>query len=357
MLFLYHFGKGIVAVSAIFAFVSFLLKRSIKQPRASCLVKVILWLSVVVLLCTAYLVLFYREVPDVTGLSCDNALQTLRENNLDAILLNYQLGQSIPNVDEKIVEQNPTSGLRSIGTPITLYYGEKVGSIENRSKGHPYDNEGLSYFSPGKRYKKGDSFLLGSYEQNDDDGDGKEWIEWEVLASDADRMLVISKYGLKYVPFQTDNKDHTWENSLVRNWLNGTDSSSFLGSSFTEEENKLILYSEIKNEENPAYFTSSGRTTYDHLFCLSIDEAIKYFDTKDDRVALPTNHAANTCDNQVHRDGDHWWLRTMGNTDREVTCVRGKGDTRDPGTINYYGSHIDGTGIMVRPAMWISISP
>ena len=355
MLFLYHIGKGIMVVSSFLGIISLLVRQYCKKRKGAFLIKFILLFSILAFCCSAFLLVFFREVPDVTGLTCDNALQTLREHDLNAVILNYEHDQTMPYYGEVIKEQDPANELCVIGTSITLYYGEKVGSIEDRSAGHPYQNADTSFFAPGKSYAPGDSFFLGSYEQDTNDDNGKEWIEWEVISVESDRLLVISRYGLEYMKFQANDNGHTWNDSSLRGWLNGTDSSSFFGSAFTEEECRYILLSEIKNEENPTYYTSSGKTTYDYVFCLSIDEAIRYFNSNDSRIALPTEHAAATfVGGTAHLDGDHWWLRTMGHKDTEAACVRGKDNSGTPGTINYFGSHIFGDGIMVRPAIWLS---
>ena len=68
----------------------------------------------------------------------------------------------------------------------------------------------------------GSTIFFGSYEQDNNKSNGKEDIEWIVLAQNGTNVLVISKYALDCQPYNTKNTDTTWEKSSLRKWLNET---------------------------------------------------------------------------------------------------------------------------------------
>ena len=73
-----------------------------------------------------------------------------------------------------------------------------------------------------RQYAEGDIITFGHFEQDGNKANGPEPIQWRILKMDGDRMLVISEYGLASKPVVGDyyGKEETWENSLLRSWLN-----------------------------------------------------------------------------------------------------------------------------------------
>ena len=61
---------------------------------------------------------------------------------------------------------------------------------------------------------------FGAYEQDNNTSNGKEKIEWIVLATEGDKSLVISKYILDCQPYNTSRAEVTWEICTLRTWLN-----------------------------------------------------------------------------------------------------------------------------------------
>ena len=82
----------------------------------------------------------------------------------------------------------------------------------------------------------GNSILLGRYEQDNNTKNGPEPIEWEVLSSNEDTVIVISKYALDCQAYSSTGND-SWENSEIRKWLNGT----FWETAFDSEEKSRIV--------------------------------------------------------------------------------------------------------------------
>ncbi|MCR5720464.1 MAG: DUF4214 domain-containing protein, partial [Lachnospiraceae bacterium] len=127
--------------------------------------------------------------------------------------------------------------------------------------------------------KKGDHVKLGRIEQ-DSEKEGLEPIEWEVLAEEDGKLLLLSKYAFHNMEFYHNNWDEvTWENSDVRKWLNG----EFYETSFTDEERELIPLVKLDNNEAPIdekMVVNKTNDTEDHVFCLSVSEVNKYFNLK-----------------------------------------------------------------------------
>ena len=97
----------------------------------------------------------------------------------------------------------------------------------------PAGGEGNGRVSPG------DIMTFGHYEQDGDLSDGTENIEWTVLDVQENSALLISRYGLDSVQYNTERAEVTWETCSLREWLNG----DFLCAAFSEEEQETIIES------------------------------------------------------------------------------------------------------------------
>ncbi|MBR5970504.1 MAG: hypothetical protein IK016_09205 [Lachnospiraceae bacterium] len=124
-----------------------------------------------------------------------------------------------------------------------------------------------------KGAKKGDIIAFGSYEQDGNTANGKEPIEWEVLAVEGDGILVVSRYVLDCVPYHEEYEGVTWETCTLRKWMN----NDFYNAAFSPEERGQILESHIENPDNACYGTSGGNATKDRVFCLSVDEIREHY--------------------------------------------------------------------------------
>ena len=173
-----------------------------------------------------------------------------------------------------------------------------------------------------KNAEVGQTISFGSYEQDNNTSNGKEEIEWIVLAKEGNRMLVTSKYGLDCQQYNTEDEDVTWETCTLRKWLNGT----FLNDAFSGDERSQISMTKVTADKNPEYDTDPGKDTEDKVFLLSIPEAEKYFSTDDERVLKPTEYAVEEGAWKYEWDEDDedqaeyekydgngvWWLRSPG---------------------------------------------
>lgn len=195
----------------------------------------------------------------------------------------------------------------------------------------------------------GSTVFFGAYEQDNDTSNGKEDIEWLVLAKSGNKMLVISKYALDWQEYNTSYTSVTWETCSLRKWLNGT----FINNAFSAEEQAMIPTVTVSADKNPDYITDPGNATQDKVFLLSITEANQYFTSDEARKCAPTDYAiaqgAYTSD--IYKAGGRgtcwWWLRSPCDTQymaAYVNCL---------GVVYGYSYSVGVDYGAVRPALWI----
>ncbi len=198
----------------------------------------------------------------------------------------------------------------------------------------------------------GDYIYFGFCEQDDNTTNGKESIEWLVLAKEDNKILVISRYALDAKPYNTKWEAVTWETCALRTWLNGT----FLDEAFSKAEQSIIQTTKVSAGKNPDYSSDPGNATRDKVFLLSIDEANKYFATDEERMCTPTACAiANGAGTYGKYEADvettcWWWLRSPGYISFDAAYV----DICD-GSVRSKGNYVSNGYGCVRPAMWISL--
>ena len=204
----------------------------------------------------------------------------------------------------------------------------------------------LTNLSVGKTVK------FGAYEQDNNTSNGKEEIEWEVLAVENKKALIVSKYALDCKAYNTDLVDTTWENCSLRSWLNGT----FYKSAFGTEQRKVIETVDVSSDENPIFGTDSGNSTRDRVFLLSASEVTKYYSTAAEKKCIPTEYAIESgafTSANLAKPGEAvtcwWWLRTTGDGQDKAAIVAWDGALRTAGDpVNVRDS--------VRPALWLDLN-
>lgn len=191
--------------------------------------------------------------------------------------------------------------------------------------------------------KAGDTVQLGGY-------------DWRVLDVQEGKALLLSEKVLSRRAYHPAGGEITWEESDIRDYLNG----AFYESTFSDEEKEQILESALENKSNSQYGTGGGNNTTDKVFLLSAKEVETYIPDSADRIAEDVETGESVL----------WWLRTPG---------RGKEYAANVGTTGYvdyhgilvveagnnentgltgaasgdYASSVDGG---VRPALWLKLS-
>jgi len=220
-------------------------------------------------------------------------------------------------------------------------------------------NAAYQYYKPAlDSAAVGDMIIFGKYEQDNDTSNGKEKIEWLVLAKKDDRLLVISQYALDCQQYNMSYTKVTWEDCTLREWLN----EDFLNAAFLDGERAMIPTVTVPADKNPdfAFKANPGNDTQDKAFLLSIVEADEYFQSDEERMCVPTAYAkangAHTTYAYVKARGGaatcEWLLRSPGRSQHfaaYVLCDGRFASDGSPVSYDYYGD-------CVRPAMWIDLS-
>ena len=191
----------------------------------------------------------------------------------------------------------------------------------------------------------GSTIKFGSYEQDNNTSNGKEEIEWKVLAVDGNKALVISQYALDCQKYNSTYTDTTWEKCSLRTWLNGT----FYNAAFGSDYQKMIASSTVTADKNPSYSTSPGNNTTDKVFLLSITEVYKYFSSESARQCQGTAYCYAQGAYKASNGNCWWWLRSPGYFSNYAAYVDYVGSV----TGNGYDV-LGGLGA-VRPALWINL--
>ena len=192
----------------------------------------------------------------------------------------------------------------------------------------------------------GSTIKFGFYEQDNSTSNGKEEIEWKVLAVEGNKALIISQYALDCKRYNNTYTDTTWEKCTLRTWLNGT----FYDAAFGADHQKMIASSTVTADKNPSYSTSPGNKTTDKVFLLSITEANKYFSSDRARQCQGTAYCyAQQVVDKASNGNCFWWLRSPGIDSSIATGVR------FDGSVNFDGGLVSYPDGAVRPALWINL--
>ncbi len=191
----------------------------------------------------------------------------------------------------------------------------------------------------------GDVICFGTMEQ-DKSRKGEEALEWYVLENDRGKLLLLAKDGLDGRAFYDNDDEVSWENSSIREWLNG----KFYKNNFSKKEKGKILEQEVPADDNPYSMTSAGRATTSRFFLLGLSEAERYGTALPEIMLCKVVPVADQVWTSRTNSNCWWWLRTPGNNERTAITVDSAGE------INYIGSNVSYTRAAVRPAMWVDMS-
>ncbi|MDR2648088.1 MAG: DUF6273 domain-containing protein, partial [Oscillospiraceae bacterium] len=156
---------------------------------------------------------------------------------------------------------------------------------------------------------------------------------WLALAERDGKTLLVTKDIIRDTNFNSELADTSWEESDLRAYLNGA-----FYNNLPEADRIKIAETDLLNTANISSGVSSGKGTTDHIFLLSVADALYYFPTDSQRQAR--------LDGTAHP----WWLRTSG-TEKITACI-----VKADGAIGYAGSAVNMTTRGLRPACWANLA-
>ena len=115
-----------------------------------------------------------------------------------------------------------------------------------------------------------DCIRFGHYPQSDAAGDQFEPILWRVLYVDGNDAFLISDSILDCKQYNPGSKTVTWEQSALREWLNG----EFFSKAFSSKEQAAIIATSVTNPANPYMSSEAGNDTFDRIYVLSVSETL-----------------------------------------------------------------------------------
>ena len=168
----------------------------------------------------------------------------------------------------------------------------------------------------------GDVVVFGSYEQDNDPGNGPEGIEWIVLEAGNGQAKLISRYALDARPYNTEAAEVTWETCSLRAWLNG----DFLNAAFSAEEQTQLCTVTVPAVKMYETSTDPGNDTRDRVFLLNATESESFLGLKEVLICRGTEYVRAA---RIPKNGEgnvNWLLRSPGRDHRTV------------GIVTYYGT-------------------
>ncbi len=174
-----------------------------------------------------------------------------------------------------------------------------------------------------------DVITFGQYEQDGNRDNGKEEIEWIVLAKDDETALLLSRKALDTVKFNEARESCTFEDSTVFKFLN----VEFYDNAFNEDEKAIFSESESK------------------VSLLTKEEAIEYLSVDEAHVdrALITAYAESK-GARTRNGACWWWLKDGGNSAASAKYVHFDGTVQDNGFAFDYDE------VAIRPVISVKIS-
>lgn len=207
----------------------------------------------------------------------------------------------------------------------------------------------------------GSTVKFGFYQQGRKTSKEKDPIEWKVLDKDGTKVLLISKYALDCIAYQSYDERSTyttWESSMIRKWLNVT----FLNEAFDKDEAQLLVNTKLDVDPETSFFFPENGPIGDRVFLLSSADAEKYFPDDGSRQCLATRFAV---ENGAYQSSVGksclWWLRTTMNYDGQmIDGIPMENVTRvalisTSGRVVSIGHYMYNRNYCVRPAIWVDL--
>lgn len=169
----------------------------------------------------------------------------------------------------------------------------------------------------------GDIITFGKYPQGNLSEESVEKIDWIVLQTDDEKLLVISKNILEWTAFDKQGASNLWSESSLRRWIN----EDFLHTAFSNKEKDMILTLQdaFSNAPNsPAALPAvmyNEEIQHDKLFLLNVDGFREYYKILNSYECAVTPHTKKRGNGY-----QWWWLSTTGKSkeDTVVCAIYGK---------------------------------
>ena len=185
---------------------------------------------------------------------------------------------------------------------------------------------------------------------------------WRVLDTNGDKMLLLSEEILEQRAYHPCYAGVTWENSTLRQYLNG----DFFNLFDTADKEKIIE-TKLTNPDNLWYGINGGNDTADKIFILNLEEVDRYFGNSgdylskrrkkydngswvfDDKGWILSNQYDSSRVAKHNGLASFWWLRSPGYSDCTVAYVSTTGNIPPNGDRVCIGRG------GVRPALWLKV--
>lgn len=220
---------------------------------------------------------------------------------------------------------------------LTLFIAVMMSACEGENAPSGVENDDL--LTGGKNNIEdlglGSEIVFGAYEQDNNLDNGKEPIEWIVLETQKDRMLLLSKDVLDAGRFHEGEELVYWKDSTIRKWLNEV----FFTEAFSEKEQKTI-----RQDEEKVFFLSEAE--FEKYFELAWGESGHFYDNN--AKAVPSDYALSK--GLEMRDDDHyarWYLRSEGKWGMYASVS-------PSGAVSGYCKREEERIWGIRPAVWVS---
>ena len=223
-----------------------------------------------------------------------------------------------------------------IGYSFKGWYTSKIGGElwTGSDPAGPGDLTLYAKWTPLPLPKKGEPITLGVF--------AGEPVVWRVLATEGNRVLLISESVLDTQPYHKEKTVVSWETCTLRVWLN----SVFYEETFRDHEKTAILTTLVINDDNPWLGTDGGNDTTDRIFLMSYAEKDRYYGTNAAGCGA-TAYAYSRGVSAGPSGTCNYWLRSPG------TFRYTAGYVGTAGIAPTYGETVNNGLFGVRPLMWI----
>ncbi len=196
--------------------------------------------------------------------------------------------------------------------------------------------------------KVGSTIVLGSFDQDDNQNNGKESLNWTVREITDGKALIVSNICVKAIAYNTSGNSNSWRDSDVRAWLN----NDFYFSTFSSAERYAISAMSIptkrlsiKEGNTLGYSDGDADTTVDHIFILDYSQVTKL----ESEPSAPIS-VKETFFSEGKRKHLFFWVRNPLDKDNGLAY----GFKMDEAKDSYFISPINMVAL-VMPALYIDI--